>query len=273
MIPVLMYHEVAPRAAIDALAGKMQRGYVVELDVFERQMQWLADNGFRTIGLEALLTADAQADAARSVVITFDDGYLGNYLHAAPVLRRHRLTATFFVVSNKIGAPAMMSWDQLREMKSSGLSIESHTANHPLLSTLDASRTQSELTESKRRIEAELDAPVRFLSLPNGDSNPFYVEAARTAGYQAGCCSEFGYNDATTDRWFLRRIAIKAGTPVEAFARIVGRDPATLRSMERKAAVKRLVTRTLGKRNYDRLYNWAFGVEEQDHSRRGATTS
>jgi hypothetical protein len=39
------------------------------------------------------------------------------------------------------------------------------------------------------------------------------------------------------------------------------------------AAVKRRVARTLGKRNYDRLYNWAFGVEEQDHNRRAARTS
>ncbi len=273
MVPVLMYHEVAPRAALDALAGKMQRGYIAELDEFARQMQWLADHGFRAISLEQMLAPASGVDAGRSVVITFDDGYLGNYRHAAPILRQHRFTATFFVVSNKIGADAMMTWAQLREMHAAGLSVESHTANHPLLSTLDAPRTRAELIESKQRIEDEVGAPVRFLSLPNGDSNAFYVPAAQEAGYAAGCCSEFGYNDASTDRWFLRRIAIKAGMSLEAFARIVSRDPATLRSMERKAAVKRLVTRTLGKRNYDRLYNWAFGVEEQDHSRRPARPS
>jgi peptidoglycan/xylan/chitin deacetylase (PgdA/CDA1 family) len=273
VVPVLMYHEVAPRADIDALARKMQRGYILAVDEFERQMQWLAARGFRTVGLDALLAPDAGFDADRCVVLTFDDGYLGNFAHAAPILSRYGFTATFFVVSNKIGTAAMMRWSQLREMRASGLSVESHTANHPLLSTLDAPRTLSELTESKRRIEDELSAPVRFLSLPNGDSNPFYVAAAQTAGYEAGCCSEFGYNDAATDRWFLRRIAVKAGTSLDVFGRVAGRDLATLRAFERKAAVKRLITRTLGKRNYDRLYNWAFGVEEQDHSRRGALGS
>lgn len=48
---------------------------------------------------EAIGRLRAGSLSARSVCITFDDGYADNYLRALPILRRHGLVATFFVSS------------------------------------------------------------------------------------------------------------------------------------------------------------------------------
>lgn len=264
-----MYHEVANTSDIDALARKTQRSYITPRTVFEQQIEYLTANDYTAISLDALLAWQAQARdlPPRPIVITFDDGFRGNYEHAFPILRRHGFRATFFVVSNKIGDPSMMSWAQLREMRAADMAVESHTANHPLLSTLDERHTRDELSTSKLAIEDRVGHAVRFLSLPNGDSNRYYPSVARACGYQGGCCSRFGFNRRSTAPYFWRRIAIKHGMSLATFGAMVSRQQPAIARMAVIAAAKAAIPAVLGKRNYDRVYNFVFGVEEQDKSK------
>jgi peptidoglycan/xylan/chitin deacetylase (PgdA/CDA1 family) len=263
-----MYHEVAERVEISALARKTQRGYIVAREDFELEMELLARAGFHSISLSTLLGwSRAQGPLPpKPIIITFDDGFAGNFRHAFPLLLKYGFTATFFVVTNKIGDPAMLSWADLAEMNRRGMSIQSHTANHPLLSTLTESRTREELVESKQTIEDKLGSSVNFLSLPNGDSNQFYVKAAQESGYLGGCCSRFGFNDRNTDPFFWRRIAVKHQTHLKSFQDIVFQNPRALTILRTTAVAKAAAARLLGKKNYDRLYNFVFGVERQDKS-------
>lgn len=267
-IPILMYHEVAERTDIDALARKTQRGYILAREDFEQEMELLANAGFHPISLSNLRSwmHDQTVLSPKPIVITFDDGFAGNFKYAFPVLSKLNFTATFFVVSNKIGDSSMLNWTELKEMNRHGMSIQSHTANHPLLSTLTEAQTRMELKDSKQAIEDKLGTPVNFLSLPNGDSNPFYAGVAQESGYLGGCCSRFGFNDRYTDLFFWRRIAVKHGISLNNFRGIVQRDFRTLAILQTTAAAKAAVSRVLGKKNYDRLYNFVFGVEQQDKS-------
>jgi peptidoglycan/xylan/chitin deacetylase (PgdA/CDA1 family) len=49
----------------------------------------------------------------RSVVVTFDDGYLDNLRNAKPLLERHGVPATVFVASGFIGRRREFWWDEL----------------------------------------------------------------------------------------------------------------------------------------------------------------
>jgi peptidoglycan/xylan/chitin deacetylase (PgdA/CDA1 family) len=51
-----------------------------------------------------------------SVLITFDDGYLDNYAEAFPILRRHGVSATFFLPTAFIGTGALPWWDEIAFM-------------------------------------------------------------------------------------------------------------------------------------------------------------
>jgi len=267
-IPILMYHEVADPGAIDELARKIQRGYLLARDDFERQLRMLAAAGYSTVSLDALSEArKAPTDmGSRPIIITFDDGFAGNYRHAFPMLQQYGFTATFFVVSNKMGDPNMLQWRELDEMARHGMTIGSHTANHCLLSTLDEHRTRSELAESKQRIEQQLGVSVRYLSLPSGDSNRWYPRVAKECGYRGGCSSRLGLNDANTDHWFWRRIAVKRTMRAEYLQRLVAGDLQTWVKARAWALAKQTIATGLGKKNYERLYVRLFGVEEQDRT-------
>ena len=97
---VLMYHEVLPDE-ID-----LPSWLVVKESEFERQMVHLRDH-YDVIALDdALARMDPSAPApggARPIaVISFDDGYSGNYRCALPILRRLGLPFTVYIATSKV---------------------------------------------------------------------------------------------------------------------------------------------------------------------------
>lgn len=108
----------------------------------------------------------------------------------------------------------MLTWDQAREMKQHGITFGGHTVSHPFLSRMAPEQADWEVSESKRRIEAELQSPVDHFAYPNGREEDFAgwsKDVLRTAGYRAAVTTIWGVNYRSTDRFELRR-----GQPWEA---------------------------------------------------------
>jgi glycosyltransferase involved in cell wall biosynthesis len=91
-IPVFCYHNVS-----DADGFPARR--------FEEHVQAIADAGFTAIGARELVAGmrGEKPLPGRACVLTFDDCHLSNWTVAAPILRRHGMTATFFCVTDFIG--------------------------------------------------------------------------------------------------------------------------------------------------------------------------
>lgn len=85
-------------------------------DLFERQIAWLARH-FRFLSMDELVEHIHQKKPvpANSVVLTLDDGYVDNYTNALPVLERHRVPATIYLVTDSIETgelpwPQRLAW-------------------------------------------------------------------------------------------------------------------------------------------------------------------
>jgi peptidoglycan/xylan/chitin deacetylase (PgdA/CDA1 family) len=59
-------------------------------------MRFLADHGYRTIFLKEWIKGTIKADG-KTLAITFDDGYLDNWVYAYPILKKYGVKATIFV--------------------------------------------------------------------------------------------------------------------------------------------------------------------------------
>src|SRR5690554_4842320 len=93
-VPVLMYHHVSPSP--DMITITPER--------FEEHIAWLARAGFHT--LDAAGFADFLAGEPvppKSVLLTFDDGYLDNWVYGHPVLARYDMRAVMFVITGHVG--------------------------------------------------------------------------------------------------------------------------------------------------------------------------
>jgi peptidoglycan/xylan/chitin deacetylase (PgdA/CDA1 family) len=77
-----------------------------------------------------------------------------------------------------------VDWSMVRRMAAAGMTFGSHTRTHVLLNCEDAQVVRDEAIGSKRRLEAELGAPVRHFAYPAGQFDPAAVQAVAAAGYR-----------------------------------------------------------------------------------------
>ena len=106
---VLLYHRVAePESDIWDLAVTPAR--------FEQQLRFLQKTGLVISAEELVAQLAKRTLKRRSVVITFDDGYVDNFLAARPLLAHYQLPATFFVASGNVGSAQEFWWDELEHL-------------------------------------------------------------------------------------------------------------------------------------------------------------
>jgi len=69
------------------------------VDTFEKVLTGLVKQGFRTVSLQDLYDhmSGVRRCPANSIVLTFDDGYLDNWVNAVPLLRKHGMRGTVYV--------------------------------------------------------------------------------------------------------------------------------------------------------------------------------
>src|SRR5690606_12686643 len=153
-IAVLMYHHVA------APAGSL----TVSAPQFESQLRGLAQKGYRSLKADEFAAfLDGAPLPKKSVLLTFDDGYLDNWVYAHPVLKRYGMSAVLFSITGLMGQgpvrpyagqgkevpfcpphqqakaqmlgdnpdSVMLRWSEVHEMVSEGtFEIHSHTHTH-----------------------------------------------------------------------------------------------------------------------------------------------
>lgn len=225
-IPILMYHKVNPDPSVGGY------GLRVTPRVFERQMRYLKANGYNTISLTdvAGYYQSRKPLPRRPVVITFDDGYLDNYTYAYPILKKYNMTATIFVVANTIGGindfdykagrqppNRMAGWKEIKEMDQGGLTIGSHTLNHPHLAEIDLGEARREIAESKNKLEQGLGRPVTTFCYPYGSYNQSVAQLVRESGYVASVTTEQGLGRKDDGIYTLKRIRVRGDYSQQKF--------------------------------------------------------
>ena len=95
----------------------------------------------------------------------------------------------------RITDEALMTWDQVREMRRAGMDIQSHTRTHRVLQTLTPEDLREELVGSKRILEEQLGEPIRAIAYPvslsPGEHDDIFG-AVRSAGYELGFSTSQG---------------------------------------------------------------------------------
>ncbi len=186
-VPVLTYHKLSRNGTPDAMT-------VREAD-FEAQMRFLRENGYRVIPLDDLFEflRFRRQIPARSVVITFDDGWRSVYDIALPILKKYGYPATLFVYTDLIvGSRETLSWDQVRELSRNGFDIEGHSKTHRYLGRKERKESfrdyfeavRKEIVESAKIIRKHTGREVKYLAYPYGDTNALVAAMTRQEGYR-----------------------------------------------------------------------------------------
>ena len=230
-IPVLMYHHINPHQ------GDM---VTVTPAVFEAQMKYLHDSGYRTLNIDefVLYLSGSLTVREKAVVVTFDDGWLDNYIYALPVIKKYRIKVAIFVVTDRIeraseGVTTLslpvpthgeskelirkgkeervtLTWELIQEMAETGLvDFYSHTWSHRKCDCLSEEGLLMELKESKKVMEERLRGPCPYLCWPYGKYCSTAVEIAKEAGYRALFTTCHGVMNPGSDPFAIKRIVVK----------------------------------------------------------------
>ena len=177
---VIMYHDVV--AHLDA---SRQSTSDVDTATFRAQIKFLKDRGYNSISGEDILDAldGKRALPARPVLITFDDGYLGQFTQAAPALREAGMKAIFFVNPFSIEAtfPTLphMTWDNVKTLEDDPLfEIQSHTEHHLQLDHLTPDELKAEFAEACTTLTQKIGHCGRLVAYPFGRHNRDVIRMA-----------------------------------------------------------------------------------------------
>lgn len=129
-IPILMYHDITEDPT---LTSKI----CITKERFERDLNFLERDGYNVISFKDLINwkKGNQNLPKKPVIITFDDGKLGVYKYAYPLLKEKNMKMTFFVIGKRLEQRKedrkygeYINWNQAKEMYDSGLiEIQPHT--------------------------------------------------------------------------------------------------------------------------------------------------
>ena len=148
----------------------------------------------------------------RSVVLTFDDGYVDNYETLLPILIRQQVPATCFVTSRGESDARFLSPAQIKAMAESGLvEIGGHTASHSVLDRIPPEEARREIVENKLWLEKIVGKNVTAFAYPCGGENDTVVQLVRDAGYLCAAAMVKKMLPPATDAYRIHRQIIPRG--------------------------------------------------------------
>ncbi|MDO8427259.1 MAG: polysaccharide deacetylase family protein [Deltaproteobacteria bacterium] len=240
VLPVLMYHHVSPKE------GDM---ITVTPSTFEAQMRHVKDAGYRALTLNEVLDfiGGRLELKEKSIAVTFDDGYLDNYIYAFPALESCGIKAAVFVVTGWLDSAteansaidkralieefknrplthseakqliekgfynrAVIDWEMAKEMEASGLvEFHSHTVSHKNCDRIPDGELLTELKGSKEALEARFKKPCSFLCWPKGRYDSKALDMAKEAGYKGVITTKLGVVKQGSDPFAIERIVVK----------------------------------------------------------------
>jgi len=253
-IAVLAYHEISAHTERNKAIRSMGPSCSLSIDKFANQLSLISASNnflFNEINVEHKMQL-----LNNKIIITFDDGHIGNFFFAFPALIKYNLKGVFFITTNFINQNNMMSWKQIKEMSDLGMSIQSHCVTHTPLETLSVNKVKMEFLDSKKIIEDETGKEVNAVSLPHGSIHPFTKDLAYQAGYKYVCTSRinyFNYNIGK-DIYIVPRIPISDKLSVDIFRGIIGLKSKAVMWWMMSQALKYGIRKMVGINNYRRMY-------------------
>ena len=238
-VPVLMYHHVTPDGG--SLSCSVRN--------FESQMKALVERGFSTLSAEQFAGfLKGETVPEKSVVLTFDDGYLNNFVYAYPILKKYKLHAFMFLITSHIqegtirpimggdkelpdcpthyeckhlvadgrADEVMLRWEEVREMQHSGVfSFYSHTHTHKRWDlsediTNKNIAIRADLVQSQEQLKLHLGVCSDHFCWPQGYFDADYVKIAQELGFKHLYTTEpYGHNVSQGDPAHIYRIAAR----------------------------------------------------------------
>jgi len=232
-----------------------------KVSIASRNFRWLSDR-YNIISLDHYLAARKKGDMRtlppKSMIITFDDGHIGNY-ELLRLVKEYNIPITIFLCSGIVNTNRHY-WFKYSELDSSDslkilsnqkrlnilsesgfypekefgypqalskdqilemqeyVNFQAHTVFHPCLPRCNDEEARFEIEQSKKQLEQDIGLAINALAYPNGDYCARDIQFLQNAGYSCGLNGGHGFNNEKTDLYSLNRLPIGDGDNIKLLA-------------------------------------------------------
>jgi peptidoglycan/xylan/chitin deacetylase (PgdA/CDA1 family) len=229
-VPVLLYHHILKRE--ENKKFKHNKG-VITPELFEHQMKILHNNGYTTVTLQELeqFIHKKVTLPNKSVVITFDDGYVSNVKYAYPILKKYHYKASLFLITKQVRKqPEIFNPDKLNYVSwpelprySDVFQYEGHTDGfHRMIG-----KTSFLLAKPQEDVLIDLELSkmllnAHYFAYPYGQYNKNTIQLLKKAGYTMAFTTRPGKVHPGTPSFEVPRYGILSTTTTQQFKNMVG---------------------------------------------------
>jgi peptidoglycan/xylan/chitin deacetylase (PgdA/CDA1 family) len=167
-LPILLYHKIS--------RDRNDRP-TISVDRLDRQLAYIKSN-YTPVSFQDLKEslAGRHPMPAKSVLVTFDDGYLSMYELAFPLLLKHQVKATIFLPTGFIGGTdgwngakdPLMSYDLIRKMAGMLIEVGLHSYSHQNYGAYSAEQVETDVNRCVRELESSSCPFTRVVAYPYG---------------------------------------------------------------------------------------------------------
>lgn len=209
----------------------------IDLEVFEAQLRYLAENQYQVLPLGEIARRLAQGVELpeHCAGLSIDDAYATFLKGAFPLLRKYQMPATLFVNTASVGGDDYMTWKELQKVQGAGIEIGNHSDRHSFLLNRRAGETteqwrkrvRKDIQTAQDKLTEHLGKAPQVFAYPYGEFDPQLQDVVRDVGFVAAFGQQSGVIAAGEDLFTLPRFPM-------------GGPYATLQGFREKVAMKNL---------------------------------
>ena len=227
IIPILTFHRIVS----DNIKNEYYKNnqWVASIKVFESQIKYLHDNGYKTISINQFYCwykGNCIFDN-KTVMITFDDGNLEDYYLVLPILKKYNIKATTFIVGKRT-LKGPITFDENKRQYLTKDIIEKVKKEYPNWEFQSHSYNMHSKTDEIKKVEAMTKDDIKedfdnneifnfdYMAYPYGTYNEYVINELKNHNYKlAFTFGNYDYARRTNTPYEIPRIKLNGFSDVE----------------------------------------------------------
>lgn len=194
-VAVLCYHNIATKEEKSKFPD--EQTWTIDVENFEEQLKYLQKHNYKTITTKEFIAWKNKKIELpyKSVLITFDDGFLSNYQYAFPLLKKYNMNAVVFLVGEYIekgdkewtgNIQEYLTYEIIEKCKDEYPNIEfaSHSFGLHYHKSIEE-KTEQEMTNDLKKFNQEI-IDTKVYAYPFGAKNDKIKGALKNNDYEIG---------------------------------------------------------------------------------------
>ncbi len=212
----------------------------VKLEMFQQHIQLLEKTNYGFINANEFKDyIDGKKNFENiKILLTIDDSFKSFYENGWPILKEKKIPFILFVNTREVNInhPNYMSWEQIRELKRSGIAtIGGHSFSHEYFVNMTLEEIDEDIKKSQIDYQREIGEISNIFSHPFGETNIEIIKLLKKRGYKYMFGQHSGVISLKENINYLPRFSMNENYgKIKRFQRILRSRPFELKEYQPK---------------------------------------